>query len=166
MVTLVPQQGEKAVGASNVQPEPHSTVLFVAQLMAGGVVLTMVIVWLHVLELPQQSIATQVWVMNCGQSPLVTVRIGNSCTLVQQLSKATGTSNVQAWPHCTVLLVPQMITGGVVSTMVTVWLQVFELPQQSVATQVRVRICGQRPAPLVTVLSTITVTLEQQLSYA
>ena len=73
MVTLVPQQGEKAVGASNVQLVPHSAVLLVGQLIPGGVVLTTVIVWLQVLELPQQSIATQVWVMNCGQRPLVTV---------------------------------------------------------------------------------------------
>ena len=77
-VTLVPQQREKAVGGSNPQLEPHSAFLLVAQLMTGGLVLTTVIVWLQVLVLPQQSTAAQNCVMNCGQVPLVIVRIGNT----------------------------------------------------------------------------------------
>ena len=58
------------------------------------------------------------------------------------------------------LFVAQMMTGGVVSTSVTVWLQVARLPQQSTAAQVRVTVCGQMP--LVTVLTTLIVTLVPQ----
>src|ERR1043166_2141189 len=51
---------------------------------------------------------------------------------------AEGGSNVQAVPHSTVLFVAHVIVGGVVSTTVTVWLQVFVLLQTSIAAQVRV----------------------------
>src|SRR6266850_2736160 len=44
--------------------------------------------------------------------------------------------------------------GGVVSTTVTVWLQVLLWPHGSMACQVRVMACGQRP--LVTVLRIVT----------
>ena len=71
--------------------------------------------------------------------PLVTVLSTVMVTLVpQQTSEAEGASKLQAEPHSTVLLVAQVITGGVVSTTVTVWLQVLLLPQQSVACHVRV----------------------------
>ena len=43
--------------------------------------------------------------------------------------------------NSTVLLLAQVMTGGVVSTTVTVWLHVALLLQQSVACQVRVIIC-------------------------
>jgi hypothetical protein len=55
-------------------------------------------------------------------------------------------------------LVGQEITGGVVSTTVTVWLQVLVLPQASMASQFRVMACGQ--TPLVTVLATMITTFE------
>src|SRR5260221_487734 len=51
---------------------------------------------------------------------------------------ALGGSKVQAVPHSTVLLVAQVIVGGVVSRTVTVWLQVLLLPHGSTAAQVRV----------------------------
>jgi hypothetical protein len=38
MVTLLPQQASKAVGASNVHAVPHWTVLFGAQVATGGLV--------------------------------------------------------------------------------------------------------------------------------
>ena len=53
-----------------------------------------------------------------------------------------------------------MIIGGVVSTTVTVWLQVLVLLQQSTACHVRVMTCGQ--APLVTVLRMVVWTFGQQ----
>ena len=56
--------------------------------------------------------------------------------------------------------------GGVPPAMVTVWLQVAKLLQQSVACQVRVIIWEQGPAPLVTVLRTITDTLVPQQASA
>src|SRR5260221_294506 len=71
------------------------------------------------------------------------------------LSEAVGASKVQAVPHCTALLVLlQIMTGAVVSTPVTFWLQGGELPQASEAWQVRVasKVVPQWPATLVTVL--------------
>ena len=41
----------------------------------------------------------------------------------QQASSAVGLSNDHESPHSTTLLVAQVMTGGVVSTTVTVWLQ-------------------------------------------
>src|SRR5262249_57937054 len=73
-----------------------------------------------------------------------------------------GVSNVQALPCSTVLLVLlQVITGGVVSTTVTVWLHWAMLPQPSVACQVRVasKVLPQCPVVLVTVLTTVRALL-------
>src|SRR4051794_25894949 len=82
----------------------------------------------------------------------------------QQLSSAVGASNSQASPQVTVLLAAaQVRAGGVVSTIVTVWLQVLVWPQQSVACQVRVTAIEQ-PLPLVTVLTTLMVMLVRQQS--
>src|SRR6266567_3420288 len=82
--------------------------------------------------------------------------------LVPPLSVAVGASKLQAAPSCTVLLVLlQLMTGAVVSTMFTVWLHRALLPQASVAAQVRVasKVLPQRPAVLVMVLTIVTVTL-------
>src|SRR5438876_468946 len=102
MVTLVPQQSSRAVGWSKVQGE-------------------------------QQSVACHVAVMTCEQGLLgvpsaftfVMVLRRVTVTFVpQQSSWAEGSSKVQVEPHSTVLLEAQENTGGVVSAMVTVWLQV------------------------------------------
>jgi len=49
----------------------HAIVLFVGQVMTGGVVSVTVMVWLAVLVLPHASLAVQVRVMllACGQAP-------------------------------------------------------------------------------------------------
>jgi len=109
-----------------------------------------------VLVFPQASVATHVRMKTFGQMPLVTVLKIDIVTFVLQASLAVGASKVQAVPHWTVLLVAQVSTGGVVSTTDTIWLQVLVLPQASVANQVRVMTRGQ--IPLVTVLSTVSVT--------
>jgi hypothetical protein len=109
-----------------------------------------------VLVFPQASVATHVRMKTFGQMPLVTVLKIDIVTFVLQASLAIGASKVQAVPHWTVLLVAQTTRGGVVSTTDTIWLQVLVLPQASVANQVRVMIRGQ--TPLVTVLSTVSVT--------
>src|SRR5262245_46354777 len=78
------------------------------------------------------------------------------------LSTAVGMSKAQSLPHSTSLSDPQVRVGGSVSTMVTVWLQKDELPQVSLARQVRVtlKILGQRgTAALVTVATTSINTL-------
>jgi hypothetical protein len=124
-----------------------------------------VTVWLHALLLLQQSVACQVRVMLweiCEQSlPLATVLRTVTVTLLpQQASKRVGVSKCQGRPHGTLLLAAHVSTGGVVSATVTVWLHVLLLLWQSVACQVRVKICGQ--TPLATVLKTLMVTLAPQ----
>src|SRR5436190_5748180 len=82
--------------------------------------------------------------------------------LLPLLSVAVGASKVQAAPCSTVLLVLlQVMTGAVVSTMVTFWLQVLLLPQASVAAHVRVasKVVPQWPVTLVTVRRTVMVLL-------
>jgi hypothetical protein len=70
-----------------------------------------------------------------------------------------GGSKAHTAPHSTVLFGAQVIAGGVVSLMVTVWLQVAVPPQASVARHVRVavKVPPQVPA-LVTVLTIVTFT--------
>src|SRR5712664_2693582 len=88
--------------------------------------------------------------------------------LVLLLLVAVGASKVQAVPNSTVLFVLlQVITGAVVSTTVTFWLQEALLPQASVACQARVasKVLPQWLAVLVTVL-TIVIVLVPLLSVA
>src|SRR5712691_5535264 len=88
--------------------------------------------------------------------------------LLPLLSVAVGASKVQAAPSSIVLFVLlQVITGAVVSTTVTFWLQKALLPQRSVACQIRVasKVVPQWPVVLVTVL-TIVIVLVPLLSVA
>src|SRR5439155_16574 len=68
-----------------------------------------------------------------------------------QVSVAVGVLKVQSVPHSTVMLLTQLITGGVRSSTVTVWLHSAVLPQA--------------PVRLVTVPTMVMVT-EPQLSVA
>src|SRR6185436_17288316 len=125
-----------AVGASKVQATPCSTVLLVLlQVMTGAVVSTMVTFWLQVLLLPQASVAAQVRVASkvVPQCPVTLVIVLTIVmVLLPLLSVAVGASKIQAVPCSTVLLVLlQVMTGALVSTMVTFWLQVLLLPQAS-----------------------------------
>jgi hypothetical protein len=65
---------------------------------------------------------------------------------------AAGASKLQAVPHSALLLPAHDIVGGVVSMVVTVWLQALLLPQASRARQVRVALKLHGPFWLVTVL--------------
>src|SRR5436190_1576381 len=132
-----------AVGASKVQAAPCSTALLVLlQVMTGAVVSTIVTFWLQVLLLPQASVAAQVRAASkvVPQCPVTLVTVLTIVMLLLPLlSVAVGASKVQATPCSTVLLVLlQVMTGAVVSTTVTFWLQELLLPQASVACQVRV----------------------------
>jgi hypothetical protein len=94
--------------------------------MTGGVVSTMVTVWLQVAMLEQQSMACQLRVITVVHGVGLAVRVPRTVmvTLVpQQTSEAEGASKSQTEPHSTTLLLEQVITGGVVSTTVTFWLQ-------------------------------------------
>ena len=122
IVTFVPQHESNAVGVSNVQPVPHSSVRGPAQLMVGGLVSTKVMISLQNEEFEQQSVAFQVSVILAlhGKLPLVTALKRVTRTVPQQLSNAGGGTGVHGFPpavlpHMTTWLVHK-ITGGVVST--------------------------------------------------
>src|SRR5947207_1739523 len=139
MVTL--PQVSLAVGASNVQLLVHSTVLLGMQMIVGLVVSTTVTFWLQLAVLPQASVARQVRVASkvFPQWPVVLVTVLRMVRVTLLLrSLAVGASKFQLLVHSTVLLLTQLIAGGVLSSTVTVWLQSAVLPQASVARQVRV----------------------------
>src|SRR6266404_792221 len=155
-----------AVGASKVQAAPCSTVLLVLlHVITGAVVSTTVTIWLQELLLPQASVACQVRVASkvLPQWPVMLVTVLRIVMVAPPLlSVAVGTSKVQAAPCSTVLLVLlHVMTGAVVSTTVTLWLQELLLPQASVACQVRVasKVLPQCPVTLVTVLRIVIVAL-------
>ena len=69
---------------------------------------------------PQQSVARHVRVLVRAQEPLVTVLSTMICTFVpQQASTAVGGVNDHGVAKATVKFVAQVMTGGVVSTIVT-----------------------------------------------
>src|SRR5437762_14122769 len=104
----------------------------------------------------QASVACQVRVASkvLPQWPVMLVTVLRIVMVaLPLLSVAVGASKVQAEPCSTVLFVLlHVITGAVVSTTVTFWLQELLLPQASVASQVRVasKVLPQWPATLVT----------------
>src|ERR1035437_2571384 len=109
----------------------------------------------------QQLVTTQVRIIVSGHGLLVTVlRMPTVRFVPQQMSVAVGGSNIQAEPAVTVLLGTQVMLGGVVSTTVTVCVQVLKLVQQSSAFQIRLITHGQ--VPFVLVLLTVTATLVPQ----
>jgi hypothetical protein len=78
----------------------------------GGWVLPTVTVWLQETLLVNASVTLQVRVMNCGQTPFVTVlRMVTVRFEPLQASLAVGASKVQAVPQ-TVLLLGQVSKGG------------------------------------------------------
>src|SRR5712671_3651060 len=109
--------------------------------MTGTVVSTIITFWLQEALLPQASVAAQVRVASnvLPQWPLTFVTVLTIVITLLPLSVAVGASNVHGVPNSMVLFVLlQVITGAVVSTIVTFWLQEALLPQASVACQVRV----------------------------
>ena len=165
IVTLVPEQTSKAVGAVKLQGSPHSTIRSELQVSTGGRVSTTRMVWLHKAVLVQLSVTRQVRVALklFGQDPaLVSVLTMLMVTFVpSQMSLANGGVNCQGKPHSTKRSAAQERFGGVVSTTVMFWLQNETLVQASVAFQVwmAVKLLPQNPTLLVTVLTNSTVTL-------
>src|SRR6266567_2059484 len=118
-----------------------------------------------IVTVPLLSVACQVRVASkvlpqCPTTLVTVLRI--VIVALPLLSVAVGASKVQAVPCSTVLFVLlHVMTGAVVSTTVTFWLQELLLPQASVACQVRVasKVLPQWPATLVTVLRIVIVGL-------
>src|SRR5206468_3745634 len=107
----------------------------------GAVVSTTWIVWLATAELPQWSVAVQVRVTSyaCGQLPGVVTSAKVSVGLGSHASVAVGVANDGVAGHWIVVGPGSAeIDGAVVSTTWIVWLATAELPQWSVAVQVRV----------------------------
>src|SRR5687767_4568641 len=88
------QQEFAAVGGSNVQSKPQSTVLFVGQLKMAAFVFTTVTICVQVMLLVQQSVAVHVRVMYCGQTPFVTVTNASVMFVPQQSSETAGGSKL------------------------------------------------------------------------
>jgi cytochrome c oxidase subunit IV len=174
MATFVPSQMSLAEGALKFHGVPHSTITFAAQLKAGGVVSTTVMVWLQVEALVQESIALHVRVaLNVRpQKPAVLVTVPTiwMVTFVpSQISFAVGMIKFQGVPHSTIKLAAQLRAGGVVSTTVMVWLQVEIFVQASIALHVRtaLKVRPQKPTVLVRVLTIWIVTfVPLQTSFA
>jgi hypothetical protein len=142
LIDVLPQVS-LAAGASKSQALAHSTVLAGTHTIVGGVLSTVVTVWLQLAVLPQASVACQVRVAVKvpPQCPAVLVTLPTMLIVtLPQVSLAVGASKLQAVAHSAVLSAAQAIVGGVVSFTVTVWLQVLLLPQVSLALQVRVAV--------------------------
>jgi hypothetical protein len=137
------QQPSTAVGGVKDHGVPAVTVKLGAQVSTGGVVSTMLTVWLQVAKLVQQSMTCQVRVITVWQKVELALVIVPKTVMVtfvsQQASTAVGKSKVQPEPHSTFLLGEQVITGGLVSVIMTVSTHTAKFVQQSVACQVFVR---------------------------
>src|SRR5258706_6997865 len=96
---------------------------------------------LQVEELPQSSVAVHVRVTehSCGQLPGVVASANVGVTLGSHRSEAVGEPKVGVVGHSMLAAgLGQVIVGAVLSVTEIVLLQVEELPQSSVAVQVRV----------------------------
>jgi len=129
------------------------------QVIVGGVVSTVAMVWLHCAVLPQASVALQVRVAtNVLPHVALVVVLTMLIAFVPQVSVAVGAVKSIAVPHWLVTLAEQVITGGVVSIVAMVWLQFADvLPQASVARQVRVATNVLPHVALVVVLTMLIV---------
>src|SRR5207249_7803202 len=116
MVMVTVPQVSLAVGGSKDQALVHSTVLLDTHVMVGGVVSTTVTFWLQLAVLPQASVARQVRVVSkvFPQWPVVLVTVLRMVRVtLPQVSLAVGASKSQVLVHSTVLLLTQLMTGGV-----------------------------------------------------
>jgi hypothetical protein len=141
--TVAAPQVSLAVGASNVQGVPHSTLWLATQVSVGAVVSCTVTVKLQGVEwLPAASVAVQVTVV--VPSGKLEPEFAEQLMLgfASTLSVAVTVKETVAAPppvHSAVIFAGQVITGGVVSPTVTVnWHGVDRLPEPSLAVQLTV----------------------------
>ena len=120
----------------------HSTTTFPGHSTTGAVSSTTVTVKVQLAVLPLSSVAVQVTVVVPMPRMLPEAGTATTATTLSQSSVAVGRSKVAtAWQRsfaAKVRLEGQVITGSVVSSTVTVKLQVLELPAASVAVAVTV----------------------------
>src|SRR5258706_10152460 len=160
----------EAVAAPNEGVAGHSMLAAgLGQVIVGAVLSVTEIVLLQVEELPQSSVAVQVRVTenSCGQLPGVVIVENVGTTLGSHKSEAVAEPKLGEAGHSIVEAgFGQVIVGAVLSVTEIVLLQVEELPQSSVAVQVRVteNSCGQLPG--VVVSENVGVTLGSHRSEA
>jgi hypothetical protein len=120
----------------------HSRVIFAGQVMTGGVVSTTVTVKLHEELLPLASVAVQVTVVVPIRKVLPDAGVQTTTGFGSQISLAEAeklTAAPAGLVHSTpLMLAGHVMTGGVVSTTVTVNEQLAELPLKSLAVHVTV----------------------------
>src|SRR5205823_7775828 len=93
-------------------------------MVSAEVAPTVAMVWLHVLLLPHESVATQVRVTTklLPVARLVTVLRMEMVAVPPQVLVALGVSKLRLpTPHWLVLFPEQEMTGGVVSSTVMIW---------------------------------------------
>src|SRR5258706_349365 len=160
-ITLGSHKSE-AVAAPKEGLAGHSTLDTVGHVIVGAVLSVTDIVLLQVEEFPQSSVAVHVRVTenSWGQLPGVVIVENVGTTLGSHKSEAVAAPKLGLLGHSTVEAgLGQVIVGAVLSVTEIVLLQVEELPQSSVAVQVRVteNSCGQLPG--VVAFATVRTTL-------
>jgi hypothetical protein len=166
----VPPQASVAVGVPKEGVAGHSIVEGPGSAeITGPVVSVTLMVWLAVLELPHASVAVQVRVTEyfCGQEPGVVTSAKVRVGFASHASVAVGVAKEGVAGHSIVEGPGRAeITGPVVSVTLMVWLAVLELPQASVAVQVRVTECFWGQEPGVVTSAKVRVGLPPQASVA
>jgi hypothetical protein len=130
---------------------PQFTVISAGQLRIAAVVSTTVMVWTQLRRLLQESVAVQVRV--------ITPLLAQAATKVSENAITTGpqpdvpvampvASGLVELPHSTVTSAGQVMLRAVGSTKAMLCTQLIELPQASVAVQVRVTVVPQTADPL------------------
>ena len=142
-----------------------------AELITGGVISCTVMVWLTVFDsLPQASVAFYVLVLLYvpGQAGTVTSDISVMIGFGSQRSLAVGAVNTGVPGQSMVASAPAaLMSGGVISCTVMVWLTVFDsLPQASVAFHVLVLLYVPGQAGTVTSDISVMTGLGSQRSLA
>jgi hypothetical protein len=116
-------------------------VMFAGHVMAGAALSSTTIIWTHVLEFPQASVAVHVRVMvlSCGQAPptVTSAKVikGVGSQLSVAVAEPVAGGNVLAVQE-TVRLAGHVIIGGSSSWTNICCRQVLEFPQWSVAVHV------------------------------
>jgi hypothetical protein len=127
-------------------PASHSKVISGGHSIIGGVSSTMVMRCPQVVTLPQSSVARYLRRMVPGQWAPSGKSPRQSTSTNPQLSTALTplvSHGGRGWSQGTVMSAGQVKTGGLVSSMVMVCLQVLKLPHASVAFHVRMIVAGQ-----------------------
>jgi hypothetical protein len=139
----------------------HWIVTLAGQVIVGGTLSSTKMSWVHVLEFPQSSVAVHVRVM--ADSPVqppgsvasvkVIVGVPSQLSVAEAMPRAGLTAGFVLAEHSMVTFAGQVMEGATLSSTTMTCVQLLELPQSSVASQVRVivRSCGQAPATVASV---------------